>query len=53
MIMGLTSSLLKMVKVVNKLIYIGTSGWCYDHWRGKFYPEEIKNWLAGILCEPV
>lgn len=23
-------------------IYIGTSGWSYKHWRGTFYPEEIK-----------
>jgi len=22
-------------------IYIGTSGWHYDHWRGPFYPEEL------------
>ena len=27
--------------------YIGTSGWHYDDWRGKFYPEKLpKNkWL--------
>ena len=24
-------------------IYIGTSGWCYDSWNGKFYPENIKG----------
>jgi uncharacterized protein YecE (DUF72 family) len=23
-------------------IHIGTSGWSYKHWRGTFYPEEIK-----------
>jgi uncharacterized protein YecE (DUF72 family) len=23
-------------------IYIGTSGWSYKHWRGTFYPEQIK-----------
>lgn len=23
-------------------IYIGTSGWSYKHWRGTFYPNEIK-----------
>lgn len=22
-------------------IYIGTSGWSYDHWKGVFYPEKI------------
>ncbi|GBD34492.1 hypothetical protein HRbin35_00216 [bacterium HR35] len=28
-------------------IYIGTSGWQYYHWRGKFYPENLdsKNFL--------
>lgn len=23
-------------------IYIGTSGWSYKHWRGTFYPQQIK-----------
>ncbi|MEA2015845.1 MAG: DUF72 domain-containing protein [Actinomycetota bacterium] len=34
--------------MVNNLTHIGTSGWSYDHWIGKFYPEEVKknNWLA-------
>lgn len=22
--------------------YIGTSGWSYKHWHGKFYPQEVK-----------
>jgi uncharacterized protein YecE (DUF72 family) len=28
-------------------IYIGTSGWQYYHWKGKFYPEDLnsKDWL--------
>jgi uncharacterized protein YecE (DUF72 family) len=28
-------------------LWIGTSGWTYDGWRGPFYPPEIakKNWL--------
>ena len=27
--------------------YIGTSGWHYDHWQGKFYPEKLAkaDWL--------
>jgi len=27
--------------------YIGTSGWHYDHWRGRFYPEKLAKakWL--------
>lgn len=23
-------------------IHIGTSGWVYKHWRGTFYPEDLK-----------
>jgi len=28
-------------------IYIGCSGWSYDHWIGKFYPTDLerKEWL--------
>ncbi len=28
--------------------YIGTSGWSYKHWKGEFYPEDLKknDWLA-------
>jgi uncharacterized protein YecE (DUF72 family) len=28
-------------------LWIGTSGWTYDGWRGSFYPEELakKDWL--------
>ena len=28
-------------------IFIGTSGWNYKHWKGNFYPEELKQkkWL--------
>lgn len=28
-------------------IRIGTSGWSYKHWRGKFYPSDlpVKGWL--------
>ena len=31
----------------NSLVYIGTSGWSYNHWTGKFYPADLKNnkWL--------
>jgi len=33
--------------MISSLIYIGTSGWSYNHWIGRFYPEEIKKnqWL--------
>jgi uncharacterized protein YecE (DUF72 family) len=24
-------------------IYIGTSGWQYYHWKGKFYPEDLSS----------
>jgi uncharacterized protein YecE (DUF72 family) len=28
-------------------IHIGTSGWSYKHWKGIFYPENLKttDWL--------
>jgi uncharacterized protein YecE (DUF72 family) len=31
-----------------KGVWIGTSGWTYDGWRGPFYPQDLakKNWLA-------
>ncbi len=34
--------------MVNPLIHIGTSGWSYNHWIGRFYPEDIKKnkWLG-------
>lgn len=25
------------------MIYIGTSGWHYNHWRGPFYPERLAH----------
>jgi uncharacterized protein YecE (DUF72 family) len=29
-------------------VWIGTSGWTYDGWRGPFYPKDVpkKQWLA-------
>ena len=32
---------------MSQKIYIGCSGWQYDHWKGLFYPEDIrkKDWL--------
>jgi uncharacterized protein YecE (DUF72 family) len=29
-------------------VWIGTSGWTYDGWRGPFYPEDVakKRWLG-------
>jgi len=29
-------------------IYIGTSGWVYPHWKGFFYPKDLreKDWLS-------
>lgn len=29
-------------------VYIGTSGWSYNHWRGAFYPPELPQtqWLT-------
>lgn len=28
---------------MNRPIRVGTSGWHYDHWRGVFYPKELKT----------
>ena len=25
------------------MIYVGTSGWFYDHWRGHLYPDDLKK----------
>ncbi len=27
------------MKIGVKMIYVGTTGWSYNHWRGKFYPK--------------
>jgi uncharacterized protein YecE (DUF72 family) len=29
------------------VVFVGTSGWQYRHWKGRFYPDEIpqKGWL--------
>jgi uncharacterized protein YecE (DUF72 family) len=34
-------------------IRIGTSGWVYDHWRGLFYPENLRqsDWLGYYARE--
>ncbi len=31
-----------------KNYYIGCSGWYYDHWKNRFYPEDLKksDWLT-------
>lgn len=36
---------------VNRQIRIGTSGWHYDHWAGRFYPKELKknDWLGFYM----
>ena len=33
---------------MNQRIFIGTSGWSYDHWQGPFYPDALtkRGWLA-------
>ncbi len=28
-----------------KMIYLGTAGWSYAHWRGSFYPRQVGNEL--------
>ncbi len=34
--------------MINSLVHIGTSGWSYDHWIGRFYPEDVRKnkWLG-------
>ncbi len=27
---------------------VGTSGFYYDHWRGKFYPEKLADLAADL-----
>lgn len=29
------------------VFFVGTSGWTYDHWKGRFYPENLpkKSWF--------
>jgi uncharacterized protein YecE (DUF72 family) len=36
--------------VQSRKLNIGTSGWNYKHWRGKFYPQKLKQseWLEYI-----
>jgi uncharacterized protein YecE (DUF72 family) len=31
-------------------IRVGTSGWIYPHWRGRFYPKGLpeKRWLSYL-----
>jgi uncharacterized protein YecE (DUF72 family) len=32
---------------LSPIFYVGTSGWTYDHWKGRFYPEDLpkKRWF--------
>ena len=34
-------------------VWIGTSGWTYDGWRGPFYPSDLakKKWLCWYASE--
>ena len=29
--------------MAKRKVYIGTSGWHYKHWKGKFYPEDMSE----------
>jgi uncharacterized protein YecE (DUF72 family) len=32
-------------------VYIGTSGWSYAHWKGRFYPTDISSEeMLGFYC---
>jgi hypothetical protein len=41
------------VKFNRMIIWIGTSGWVYDHWRGIFYPEDLRqrDWFSYYARE--
>ena len=34
-------------------VFIGTSGWTYDGWRGRFYPRDLRkrDWLAWYATQ--
>jgi uncharacterized protein YecE (DUF72 family) len=34
-------------KITSPHYFIGTSGWTYDHWKGRFYPEKLpkRSWF--------
>jgi uncharacterized protein YecE (DUF72 family) len=34
---------LRRVCVSKAEFWVGTSGWSYKHWRGRFYPEELPT----------
>jgi len=38
----------KKMRETQKRFFVGTSGWMYPDWRGKFYPEKLptKNWFG-------
>jgi len=31
------------MRVFSSALFIGTSGWHYDHWKGPFYPRDIQS----------
>jgi uncharacterized protein YecE (DUF72 family) len=36
-----------MIEIAGSRVFVGTSGWVYPHWRGRFYPNDLaaKKWL--------
>jgi len=36
------------IRIGQARVWIGTSGWIYPHWKGRFYPEELpqKSWFG-------
>jgi uncharacterized protein YecE (DUF72 family) len=35
----------------SRMVYVGTSGWQYRHWKGRFYPSKVPQrlWLAEYV----
>lgn len=38
---------MELTPVKPPVFFIGTSGWTYDHWKGRFYPHDLpkKSWF--------
>jgi uncharacterized protein YecE (DUF72 family) len=34
-------------EISSSIFFVGTSGWTYDHWKGRFYPQDLpkKRWF--------
>jgi uncharacterized protein YecE (DUF72 family) len=44
---------MRRLKPADRHVWIGTSGWTYDGWRGPFYPKDVakKDWLPWYAAQ--